>query len=86
MQLLKISFIILLVIYACILLYFCFKSGKPFKTLLLSSLSGLAVMVIINLLSRFTGVDLAVNAWTVSGSMTFGIPGVLGLLILRMFF
>lgn len=86
MQLLKISFIILLSVYFVFLLIFCAKSGKIIKTLLLSSLSGLAVMVIINLTSKISGVDISVNFWTVTGSMTFGIPGVLGLLILRLFF
>lgn len=86
MQLLKISFIILLSVYAVLLLLFCAKSGKFLKTLLLSAISGLAVMVVINLTSKISGVSMPVNFWTVTGSMSFGIPGVLGLLILRLFF
>lgn len=86
MQFIKISFIILLLVYAVLLLCFCFKSGRTVKTLLLSSLSGLAVMTAINVLSHFTGVEIAVNGWSVSSSALFGIPGVLGMLIIRMFF
>ena len=86
LKLLHISFIILLVVYSVTLLGFCAKSGRLLKTLLSSSLSGLFVMSVINLTTRFSGVDLAVNFWTVTGSMTFGIPGVLGLLVLRLFF
>ena len=86
MQFLKISFIILLVVYLLLILVFSAKTGKMLKTLLLSVASGLAVMAVINILSRFTGVDISVNAWTIGSSAVFGIPGVLGLLVLRMFF
>ncbi len=86
MQLFKISFIILFVVYCIILLCLCAKSGRLFKTLLLSMLSGLLVMTFVNLTSRFSGVNMPVNFWTVSGAVTFGIPGVLGMLVLRLFF
>ena len=86
MQFIKISFIILLVVYLCVFLYFCHKNGKFFKTLLLSCLSGLLTFTIVNLLSHFTGVNLPVNAWTTGTSALFGIPGVFGLLTVRMFF
>ncbi len=86
MQFIKISFILFLIVYIIVFLFFCYKSGKMVKTLLLSAASGLAVMTVINLLSKFTGVSIAVNAWTTLSSATFGIPGVLGLLIVRMFF
>ncbi len=86
MQIIKVYFIILLVLYSVFLILFSYKSGKMIKTLLLSAFSGLAVFAIVNILSRYTGVDIAVNGWTVGSSALFGIPAVFGLLFLRLFF
>ncbi len=86
MQFVRISFIIILVIYLILLCYFAYKNGKIIKTLLLSALSGISVFAVVNLLSHFTGVGIPINGWTASASAIFGIPGVLGLLILRLFF
>lgn len=86
LQFVKISFIILLSVYVLILLIMCCKSGRAFKTLLLSAVSGLAAMTAVNLLSHFTGVNIAVNLYTTLSSAALGIPGVLGLLTIRMFF
>ena len=54
------------------------------KTLLVSALSGIVTFTAVNLLSSVTGITLSVNAWTLGSSAVFGMPGVLGLLILRM--
>ena len=86
MQFIKISFIIILVTYIILLLYFSYKNGKMLKTLLLSALSGIFTFAAVNILSHFTGVGIPVNGWTTSVSSVFGIPGVLGLLVLRLFF
>lgn len=86
LQFLKISFIILFVVYSVTLLIMCYKSGKTIKTLLLSALSGIGTMTVVNLLSYFTGVTIAVNLYTVLTSLFLGIPGVLGLLVIRIFF
>ncbi len=85
MLFLKISFIIILSVYLITLLIFCYKDGNFFKTLLLSVMSGIAVFTVVNLTSRFTGVYIPVNAWTCGSSALFGVPGVLGLLLVRMF-
>ncbi len=86
MLFLKISFIIVLSVYVILLLFFCHKDGRFFKTLFLSVLTGIAVLTVVNLTSRFTGVCIPVNAWTCGSSALFGIPGVLGILLIRMFF
>ena len=86
MLFLKISFIILLSVYIILLLYFCYKDRSFFKTLFLSVLSGIAALTAVNLASYFTGVCIPVNAWTCGSSALFGIPGVLGNLLIRMFF
>ncbi len=84
MKSVAISFIIIMVVYVCLFLYFCYKNGKLLKTLMLSCLSGLAVFTVVNLLSDFTGVYIPVNWYTTGSAATFGVPGVLCLLTLRM--
>ena len=86
MQFVKVFCIIFLAVYSSALLYYCLKSGKFFKTLLVSTLSGTAVMIAVDLLSAFTGVSLPLNPYTAVGGALFGVPGVLGLLTLRLFF
>lgn len=86
MLFLKLSFIIILSVYCIMLFVFCLKSGKLLKTLLLSALSGIVTLAAVNILSRYSGVYIAVNAWTVGASSLFGLPGVIGLLTVRMFF
>lgn len=86
MQFIKISFIIILSVYSLLLLFFCIKSGRFVRTLLLSALSGIIVLTAVNVLSGFTEVGIPVNGWTVGTSALFGMPGVLGLLVTRMFF
>ena len=86
MQFVKIFCIILLVIYAVILFVFAYKSGRFFKTLLTSALIGVLTMLIVNISARFTGVSLPVNLYTVLSSSCLGLPGVLGLLTIRLFF
>ena len=86
LQFIKISFIILLSIYLVALLTMCYKNGKMIKTLLLSAASGLGAMTAVNIFSYFTGVSIAVNLYTTITSALLGIPGVFGLLSIRMFF
>lgn len=86
MQFIKVSYIIILVIYTLFLIYFCFKNGRFIRTLLLSALSGVLTFTVVNFLSIYSGVGIAVNWWTLGTSSLFGMPGVLGLLTVRMFF
>lgn len=86
MQFIKIFSIILMCLYFILLLVFAKKSGAFMRTLLLSALSGVVAMAVINVFSKFTGVTLPVNPYTVLSSAALGLPGVLGLLTLRLFF
>lgn len=83
MNFIRISFIIYLCIYVLLLFWLCHKNGNLLKTFLMSALSGMAVFTAVNLLSHFTGVSIPVNAYTLSASAGFGIPGVLGLMMVR---
>lgn len=86
MQFIKIFSIILVCLYLLLLFIFAKKSGSFLRTLLLSALSGLLTMAVINILSGYTGVTLPVNLYTVLSSTALGVPGVLGLLTLRLYF
>ena len=47
---------------------------------------GIAVMAVIDLTAKFTGVHIPVNQYTVTGSAVFGIPAVCGFLVLPIIF
>ena len=86
MEILKYGGIAVLAIGALALLIFAAKTGKLFKTLILNAFMGIAVMAVIDLIAKFTGVHIPVNWWTVGGSAVFGIPAVCGYLILPLIF
>ncbi len=86
MQIINISLIVIFIVYGIILLGLSVKSRHFFKTLLFSSLSGIFVFVILQLLSSSLGIDLPVNWWSVSTASLLGIPGVAGMMILNIFF
>ena len=86
MDILKYGGIALLVIGARALLICSVKGGKPLKSLLLNAFMGIAVMAVIDLTAKFTGVHIPVNQYTVTGSAVFGIPAVCGFLVLPIIF
>lgn len=86
MDILKYGGIAVLAIGALALLIFAAKTGKPFKILILNAFMGLAVMAVIDLTAKFTGVHIPVNWYTVTGSAVFGIPAVCGYLIMPLIF
>lgn len=67
-------------IFICI---FASLSRNFIKTILLNSFLGLFAIIIINLTTKFTGVNIPLNYYTVTGGLTLGIPGVIGVLILN---
>lgn len=74
------------IIYLIIFLYFCFKTKHFFKTLILNLFIGIISLVILSLLSNITGLEFNINRGTVFTSSFLGIPGLLTLLTLNMFF
>ncbi|MDD4699224.1 MAG: pro-sigmaK processing inhibitor BofA family protein [Oscillospiraceae bacterium] len=86
MQIIKIVAITALVVYSIVLLAFAYKTKKTIKTLFFSALIGIITMTVLNLTSHYTGVYIAVNPWTVGSAATFGIPGVVALVTVRLFF
>lgn len=86
MMFLKYAVMTLLGISAFVILIFAIKSKKPFKTLLLNAISGIAVLGIIDLSSKLTGVYIPINEYTVLGGSVYGLPAVCGFLLLRFIF
>ncbi len=72
--------IITAVIYAVMFISACVKSGKFFKFLIISVISGISAFILVNLLSYFTGIGIPANLWTVTTAAVLGVPGVIGLL------
>ena len=83
-------FLILIIVFLCLIelfiLFLAAKSGRFFKMLVLNALLGLLTLIVINLLSRFTGFSIAVNLYTVLGSALFSVPAVIFFLILPFIF
>ena len=83
---LKIIFICICIIYG--FLYFIFAAGtnKPFKTIFFYAFLGLVGLTAVNLTSKFSGVYIPINAYTLGSSAILGLPGTVSLLLLRMIF
>lgn len=62
------------------------KSEKGATSFALSALQGVAALCAVNLTGMITGVTIAVNWYTVLSYVVLGLPGVIGTLILNMFF
>ena len=61
-----------------------FKTVKPLKTLVISSLAGVISLVAISLASNLTGIELALNVWSVSVAAIFSLPGVIMMIAVNM--
>lgn len=82
----KIIFIVVSVIYGFLYLIFAAKTKKPFKTIFFYAFLGLLGLILTNLTSTFSGVHIPVNAYSLGCSAALGLPGTIGLLILRIIF
>ena len=82
MKILGAVIIAVAVIYYIILIVTLSKGGKFLRSALVSSLSGVAVLVLVNL---FTPI-LSINGWTLGISASFGIPGIIAMLATKLFF
>ncbi len=83
MHILSASVIILTCIFALVILVFHIRSRRPLRSILLNAALGISALVAVNLLTRFTGVHIPVNPYSVGGAAIFGIPAPLALIILQ---
>lgn len=84
MKILLISLICLISISALIILLMALYSGRPIKWLFLNALAGVSALIIINLLKKYTGVYIPINAYSLFGATAFSLPAVIGFLILNL--
>lgn len=61
-----------------------FKSAKPLKIMMISAFVGVASLVTLSLTSGLTGLELALNWWSVSTAAIFSLPGVILMLAINM--
>ncbi len=74
------------IVYFLVYIILALNCKKPFKTLILITLGGLAALAVVDLTSRFTGVYIPVNPYTVGISASGGIVGTVALLIIKLIF
>jgi hypothetical protein len=60
------------------------KSKNKIKTLLKTSLPGIASLFVVKLTGSITGVLLGINFWTLLCSLVMGIPGVILMLLMKL--
>lgn len=82
----KVVFICLCFVYGFIYFIFAVATKKPFKTIFFYAFLGVAAFALIDLTSKFSGVYIPVNYYTVGSSAALGLPGVICLLLLRIIF
>ena len=82
MKILTIIVISVAVIYHIGLLVTMAKGKKLLSTMLITALSGIAVLVAINGFSSL----LNINGWTLGVSASFGVPGIIAMLTAKFFF
>ncbi len=77
-------FIIAVISIVCIyILFLSLKSKKPIKFLFINAFFGVLVLFLINFTSKYTGVNLPINQYTLIGGSVLGIPSSIGFLILN---
>lgn len=82
----KIIFILISIIYGFLYLIFAAKTKKPFKTIFFYAFLGLLGLAATNLTSKFSGVYIPINAYSIGCSAALGLPGTISLLMLRIIF
>lgn len=74
------------IILALFLIYFILKYKHPFINALKSVIPGTVCLVLLNVLSGFTGINIPINSANLSISALLGIPGVSIITILNTLF
>ena len=83
---LKIIIICFFVIYGFLYLIFAVRTNKPIKTISFFAFLGIVGLAAVNITSKFSGVYIPVNVYTLGSSAFFGLPGTISLLLLKMMF
>lgn len=86
MEIFKILILLLILIAVGFIFFFLFKSKNFVKLMFLNMLLGVITLIILKLTSKFTGVEIWINQYTMSSALIFGIPAVIGFIILKLIF
>ena len=74
----------------CVVVFFVInklcKVKSAFAKAFISAISGPLAMFILNFSSQFTGVGLPTSLFSMAASIIMGIPGIIAMLILNLFF
>lgn len=70
---------------ACGLIIAVLRNPGIFKKIFGSAAAGFAALAVVNLSATVTGVGLAVSVWTIAVAGILGLPGVISMLLLKIF-
>ena len=84
MKVLGAVYISVISFFGLTVLFLHIKSRRPLRSAAINAVLGLAALFAVNLTSRFTGVHIPVNIYTVPSSAVFGIPACAALVIMQM--
>ena len=71
---------------AAALIFRCVLRRGGGRAFILSALQGAAAMFAVNVAGAVTGIRLAVNAYSAAAACVCGLPGVAGMLLLKLIF
>lgn len=86
MEIIKWILISVSVLFLLLFLIFAKKTKSVGKTLLLFTASGVATLLLLLILKPYLGLQLSVNPFTVIISAALGVPGIIALIVIPMFF
>ncbi len=79
----KVFFIAVFSVFLLPLLFFYIKSHKFFKMVLFNGFLGISVLAIINLTSKFTGLYIPINWYSMGGISLFSVPAICLILVIQ---
>ena len=77
---------IIIAVAACVcgLIIMLIRRAGAAKKLALGGIGGLAALGTVNLTGMLTGITLAPNLWTLGAAVLLGLPGVVGMLFVKL--
>jgi|NGEPerStandDraft_9_1074522.scaffolds.fasta_scaffold22043_3 hypothetical protein len=77
---------IIIAVAACVcgLIIMLIRRADTAKKLALGGIGGLAALGTVNLTGMLTGITLAPNLWTLGAAVLLGLPGVVGMLFVKL--
>ena len=73
----QISYIVVCIIYITVVMFFLVRGKIKFKTLLLSSLSGIALLFLMKAVENLTNIQIFINILSVLTALILGPIGVI---------